>query len=108
MCHLTCCFPQGVRVVGTPNRILDGQYLLQDQHHNGHPLFQKEDDVNTWLRCTPRGRWTISPSQSMQANDNRGFLYSQEKGLPHPAATKSWHMAVDGRWESTGLSVEEL
>jgi len=71
---------------------INGDYKASGTY-NGMFIFQKEADSNCWLRyVTANGlnQWRISSTESVQKNDDRGYMYSLEQGLVNPAAAHQW------------------
>ena len=91
-----------VEITGTRKKVngapLDGVYVMTSASQNRKPLYQKIDDVDMWLRYNPRGEWIISPTTCMMANDNSGWVYSDEKNLEHPIAASSWKVFQNQVW----------
>ena len=83
----------------------NGVYVPAGRKHNGKDLFKIEGNAKGWvLRFTSKGFWMVTEAAGVEANDGRGFISSNEKGLDHPSFAVGWQ--VQGQsgyfsaWES--------
>lgn len=96
--------PMNVRVQGASGpvaSIINGEYVATATRYNDKPLFRHADNPNVWLRYVTAGglkQWRISTTKSLNANNDKGYIYNEEPGLDHPARAKKWFVWMGTRW----------
>jgi len=80
---------------------VNGEYFDSGHVYNGRVLYQKAADSDRWLRFVTAGhldQWRVSSSQSVKANDDKGYIYSKESGLANPTEAKEWYAWMGTEW----------
>ena len=62
----------------------DGVYNKTEEKLNGFALYQHNDNKDRLLRRTPAGKWKIGDSDDVRANNELGWVFSNEPGMLHP------------------------
>ena len=97
-----------LRVTGVPDGLaarLNGIYRLTSEVYNGKPLFRKQGGHDSWLLFNKDKQWCFTDTKSKDANDTRGYCWSVEEGIDHPAQVISWKRLRDGNGEVNGSMI---
>jgi len=96
--------PQNMRITGADGpvaSIINGDYSPSPSMYNGKMLYRNKDNPNVWLRYVTAGglkQWRVSTSKSLNANNDKGYLYNEEPGLDLPSSGKMWYVWMGSRW----------
>lgn len=97
----------GMRISGATGPVADlvnGDYVpaaTSVSKYNGKVLYRRKDNPNLWLRYVTAGglkQWRVSTSTSLNANNDKGYIYCEEPGLDRPSDAKKWFVWLGTRW----------
>lgn len=86
---------------GPVAEVVNGEYLAAPAKYNEKVLYQSKENPGVWLRYVTAGglkQWRVSTSQSLNANNDKGYVYCEEPGLNDPTLAKKWYVWMGTRW----------
>ncbi len=88
--------------VGNNSANVNGTYYITDETHSGKPVYAKKSGVDTCIYYATDGKWYVTSTANMKANECWGWAYT-EKGLVTPMAAKAWLVNVNGKYVAQAL-----